>query len=84
MRHFRSITLALCLAASLALPHAHAGLSITTLDPDGDGLLTRIRSGALDLRWWEMATGHGVASQARFVETAVSQLYNPALAGWSP
>jgi hypothetical protein len=77
----RSIALALCLAGTLALPSAHAAISITTLDPGGDGLLTRIRSGALDLRWWEMTTGHGVASEARFVEGRVSQLYSPTLGG---
>lgn len=80
MRPLHTTTLALCLAGAFAMPGAQAGLSITTLEPGGDGLLTQIRSGALDLRWWEM-TGHGVASQARYFETRVSQLHNPALGG---
>ena len=81
MPTIRTSTLVLCVAGACALPSARAGLTITSLDPAGDGLLTQIRSGALDLRWWEMTSGHGVASQARHVETRTSQLHNPATGG---
>lgn len=79
MHPLRTAALALCLTGSLGLPHAHAGLTFTTLQPQDGGLLNHIDSGPLDLRWGDMTTGSGVAAQARYFETRVSQLYNPAL-----
>lgn len=64
-----------------AAPVAHAGLTVTQGQPDDDGVLRSIRTGALDQHWSALTTGNGVVAQARFVETSVSQLIDPATHG---
>lgn len=73
MRTLRYSLVALCLQGILALPSAHAGLTVTTLQPGDSGIVPGIGPGME-----QMPTGHGVSSQARYVETRTSRLVNPA------
>ena len=51
------------------------------MQPGDDGVLRSIRTGALDQHWWALTPGNGAMAQARFVETRVSQLIDPASQG---
>lgn len=81
VRHILHRTALAALIACTAVPFAHAGLTVTQMQPGDDGVLRSIRTGALDQHWWALTPGNGAMAQARFVETRVSQLIDPASQG---
>ena len=78
VRHILRRTALAALVACTTVPFAHAGLTVTRMQADDDGVLRSIRTGALDQHWSALTTGNGVVAQARFIETSVSSLIDPA------